>query len=106
MNSKVKMCVMICLLVSTFCMHVNGFTRHNFNNEIDDKYQQEKSQNIDQQLDRRRYDVDASVEDEPSDDDQMPRNFLLIDYLNDGEIERRISFNGITAKQTSIANSG
>lgn len=33
-------------------------------------------------------------------------NFLLIDYLNDGEIERRISFNGITAKETSIANSG
>lgn len=106
MNSKVKMCVTVCLLVSTFCVHVNGFTRQNFNNEIDDKYQQEKSQNIDQQLDRRRYDVDANVDDEPSDDDQMPRNFLLIDYLNDGEIERRISFNGITAKQTSIANSG
>lgn len=33
-------------------------------------------------------------------------NFLLIDYLNDGEMERRISFNGITAKETSIANSG
>lgn len=33
-------------------------------------------------------------------------NFLLIDYLADGEMERRISFNGISAKETSIGNSG
>lgn len=37
--------------------------------------------------------------------DERP-NFLLIDYLNDGEVERRVSFNGIMAKETSIANSG
>lgn len=38
--------------------------------------------------------------------DRKSANFLLIDYLNDGEMERRISFNGITAKETSVANSG
>lgn len=31
-------------------------------------------------------------------------NFLLTDYLMDGEMERRISFNGITAKETSLGN--
>lgn len=31
-------------------------------------------------------------------------NFLLTDYLVDGEMERRISFNGITAKETSLGN--
>ena len=31
--------------------------------------------------------------------------FLLIDYLADGELERRINFNGITAKETSIGDS-
>lgn len=30
-------------------------------------------------------------------------NFLLTDYLTDGEMERRINFNGITAKETSIS---
>lgn len=33
-------------------------------------------------------------------------NYLINDYLNDGEVERRISYNGIIAKETSIANSG
>lgn len=32
-------------------------------------------------------------------------NFLLIDYLADGEMERRISYNGVTAKETTIGNS-
>lgn len=32
-------------------------------------------------------------------------NFLLVDYLPDGEMERRISYNGITAIQTSVGNS-
>lgn len=31
-------------------------------------------------------------------------NFLLTDYLVDGEMERRISFNGLTAKETSLGN--
>uniref|UniRef100_A0AAG5DT90 phospholipase A2 n=1 Tax=Anopheles atroparvus TaxID=41427 RepID=A0AAG5DT90_ANOAO len=31
-------------------------------------------------------------------------NFLLIDYLNDGERERRISWNGIIGKETSLAD--
>ncbi|XP_063701983.1 uncharacterized protein LOC134832017 isoform X2 [Culicoides brevitarsis] len=31
-------------------------------------------------------------------------NFLLTDYLMDGEMERRISFNGLTAKETSLGN--
>ena len=34
------------------------------------------------------------------------QNFLLIDYLSDGEMERRVSYNGITAKETSIGNNG
>ncbi|XP_058065475.1 uncharacterized protein LOC131215112 [Anopheles bellator] len=33
-------------------------------------------------------------------------NFLLIDYLNDGERERRISWNGIIGKETSLADTG
>lgn len=32
------------------------------------------------------------------------RNFLLTDYLADGELERRINYNGVTAKETSIAS--
>lgn len=31
-------------------------------------------------------------------------NFLFTDYLVDGEMERRISFNGIAAKETSLGN--
>uniref|UniRef100_A0A182MXR8 Uncharacterized protein n=1 Tax=Anopheles dirus TaxID=7168 RepID=A0A182MXR8_9DIPT len=32
-------------------------------------------------------------------------NFLLIDYLNDGERERRVSWNGVIGKETSLADS-
>lgn len=32
-------------------------------------------------------------------------NFILIDYLSDGEAERRISWNGIAGKETSIGDS-
>lgn len=32
-------------------------------------------------------------------------NFLITNYLSDGEIERRIQFNGITAKETFVPNS-
>ncbi|XP_062555895.1 uncharacterized protein LOC134220809 isoform X3 [Armigeres subalbatus] len=37
---------------------------------------------------------------------QQPQkdNFILIDYLSDGERERRISWNGITGKETSIGD--
>lgn len=35
-----------------------------------------------------------------------PLNFLITNYLSDGEIERRIHFNGITAKETLVSNSG
>lgn len=31
-------------------------------------------------------------------------NFFLVDYLNDGEMERRISFGGMTAKETSMGD--
>lgn len=36
---------------------------------------------------------------------QTAENFLLIDQLADGEMERRISFNGLTAKGTTVGNS-
>jgi hypothetical protein len=29
-------------------------------------------------------------------------NFLLIDFLSDGEMERRISYHGMTGKETSL----
>lgn len=32
-------------------------------------------------------------------------NFMLVDQLADGELERRISYDGLTAKGTSIGNS-
>lgn len=32
-------------------------------------------------------------------------DFLLIDYLADGEMERRIRYKGLTAKETTIGNS-
>ncbi|XP_041782277.1 uncharacterized protein LOC121598957 isoform X2 [Anopheles merus] len=32
-------------------------------------------------------------------------NFLLIDYLNDGERERRLHWNGVVGKETSLADS-
>lgn len=44
------------------------------------------------------YDYDTS--------DEQPLNFLITNFLSDGEIERRIQFNGITAKETLVANSG
>lgn len=31
-------------------------------------------------------------------------NFLLVDYLSDGEMEQRISFDGLTAKMTTLGN--
>lgn len=38
--------------------------------------------------------------------DDQPINFLITNFLSDGEIERRIHFNGITAKETLVVNSG
>lgn len=31
-------------------------------------------------------------------------NFIITDFLSDGEMERRLSLNGITAKETSLGN--
>lgn len=31
-------------------------------------------------------------------------NFLITNFLPDGEVERRIQFNGITAKETLVSN--
>lgn len=41
-----------------------------------------------------------------ADDDSDHKNFLMLNYLSDGEIERRIHFNGITAKETLVSNNG
>lgn len=38
--------------------------------------------------------------------DNQPLNFLITNFLSDGEIERRIHFNGLTAKETLVVNSG
>lgn len=38
--------------------------------------------------------------------DNDRKNFILSNYLSDGEIERRIQFNGITAKETLVSNNG
>lgn len=35
---------------------------------------------------------------------QKDNNFILIDYLSDGERERRVSWNGLTGKETSIGD--
>lgn len=88
--------------------HVNGFTQNNLDIVLDDSLKLQKSHKIYDRLDRRRqHHLDANVEVEPLKVDETPLPyFLLVDYLNDGEIERRVSFNGITAKETSIANSG
>lgn len=100
--------VTVCQLLAIvgFSVRVNGFTQQNLNNVLDNRLQMRKSHKDDDQFDRRRQHLDASIEAEPLEADEPPPNFLLIDYLNDGEIERRVSFNGITAKETSIANSG
>lgn len=48
-------------------------------------------------------------DDEYNDDsvsDRRPLNFLITNFLSDGEIERRIHFDGITAKETLVVNSG
>lgn len=111
-NMKLQVnCVAAILLLAVVSLgaRVNGFTRQHLNsNALEHRQHLRKSHKNDDQLDRRRAQLDESVEDEPSDvDDQPPPpNFLLIDYLNDGEIERRVSFNGIAAKETSVANSG
>lgn len=110
MKSQLNGVVVILLLsIVNLSARVNGFTPQNQNNALDDRLQLRKSHKIDDQLDRRRQHLDASdstEDEEPLEVDQLPPNFLLIDYLDDGEIERRVSFNGITAKETSIANSG
>lgn len=54
---------------------------------------------------------DSSEEDDDDNDyddvsDNQPLNFLITNFLSDGEIERRIHFNGITAKETLVVNSG
>lgn len=98
--------VCLSLAIMGLSVRVNGFTQQNLNNVLDDRLQMRKSHEDDDQFDRRRQHLDASVEAEPLEADEPPPNFLLIDYLNDGEMERRVSFNGITAKETSIANSG
>ncbi|XP_055530894.1 uncharacterized protein LOC129721855 isoform X2 [Wyeomyia smithii] len=42
----------------------------------------------------------------PEQQQQHPQdNFILIDYLSDGEAERRVSWNGIAGKETSIGDS-
>lgn len=96
------------LAIVNLSTHVNGFTQKKLDNVLDASFKLRKSYKVDDQLDRRRqHHLDANVEVEPLGvDDTSPPNFLLVDYLNDGEIERRVSFNGITAKETSIANSG
>lgn len=37
-------------------------------------------------------------------DDSDRKNFIISNYLSDGEVERRIHFNGITAKETLVSN--
>lgn len=37
---------------------------------------------------------------------EYQQSFLIVDYLAAGEVERRLNFNGITAKETSIVNNG
>lgn len=44
--------------------------------------------------------------DDVDDSNNHPLNFLITNFLSDGEIERRIHFNGITAKETLVSNSG
>lgn len=54
---------------------------------------------------RRQYEDEVSNTSSATADIQWPRytNFLLTDYLADGEMERRINYNGSTAKETSIS---
>lgn len=49
---------------------------------------------------RHQTNVDAMMTQKP----EASTDFMLIDYLADGEMERRIRFKGITAKETSIGN--
>lgn len=37
-------------------------------------------------------------------DDSDRKNFIISNYLSDGEVERRIHFNGVTAKETLVSN--
>lgn len=45
------------------------------------------------------------VNERSSSDRRQDDNFILIDFLPDGEMERRISYNGIVAKETRAGNS-
>lgn len=47
---------------------------------------------------------DRSMIDQSRTNDIDHPNFLLTNYMSDGEIERRIHFNGITAKETLVSN--
>lgn len=47
---------------------------------------------------------DRLMNDQSQTNDSDHPNFLLTNYMSDGEIERRIHFNGITAKETLVSN--
>lgn len=49
---------------------------------------------------------DAQSNSEPNNNVINNPNFLITDFLSDGEIERRISYNGVTAKETQISTNG
>lgn len=82
--------------------------RHKFNG---DKHESNtiRRNNADAAESSMSFDEEDDYGDEYSDDsvsDNRPLNFLITNFLSDGEIERRIHFNVITAKETLVVNSG
>lgn len=90
----------------------NKFISNSKYNVIDDNIANIISDNSETNAIRRLKDPDESSADtsfgyvNTQTDDNSQLNFFITNYLPDGEIERRVHFNGITAKETRLSNAG
>lgn len=70
----------------------------------DDHISSDKSETITFQRNNNDRSASAAADNSIIGSDSDHPNFLITNYLSDGEIERRIHFNGITAKETFVPN--
>ncbi|XP_055314669.1 uncharacterized protein LOC129575320 isoform X1 [Sitodiplosis mosellana] len=93
------------LLIST--INDDDIIDHSDKSETNAMFQRKNDDDDDTNNDDRSASVSPVIADDSqsiaSSDSDHP-NFLITNYLSDGEIERRIQFNGITAKETFVPN--
>lgn len=104
MHLKLRLRVpLIVLTIVDLCVSVPNFVEHaNVHKNNNDNYIDLKSNEIDTSDDGSAKSSDTSI----SSSKDYPLDFLITNFLSDGEIERRIQCNGITAKETLVSKSG